>query len=153
MHLQINSSPGTTAENVRTVVDALAKAGVNVEAIGPDFNPPHVRVLVGHKPDYKKDDGTDEFNKARSALKGATLDPRSVRAIKPVTIPHRSGALKAAMDEIEAAGHTIESILVLPGGQGNSVRISFGVDGDVDDTWDAKSSALSDRVQKRLAQL
>ena len=46
MHQQIKASPDDTATNVQRVVNALAKAGINIEALAPDFEPPHVRVLA-----------------------------------------------------------------------------------------------------------
>ena len=46
MHAQIKASPDTIAENIRAIVDALADKNINIEAIAPDFNPPHVRVLL-----------------------------------------------------------------------------------------------------------
>ena len=72
MHQQIKASPDDTAENVRTIVDALAAAGINIEAIAPDFDPPHVRVLVKHKqPKWDPDDQDDPFNRALVALTAA----------------------------------------------------------------------------------
>ena len=52
MHLQFKASPDDTAENIRRVVKALALHGINIEAIAPDFDPPHVRVLVQHHEPY-----------------------------------------------------------------------------------------------------
>jgi hypothetical protein len=49
MHQQIRTSPGGTSDNVRNVLAILARAGVNVEAIGPDFEAPHIRTAVPHE--------------------------------------------------------------------------------------------------------
>ena len=48
MHAQIKASPDDTAENVQRILNALADGGINIQAIAPDFDPPHVRVLVSH---------------------------------------------------------------------------------------------------------
>ena len=47
MHQQIRTSPGSTADNIRRALEILE--GVNVEGIGPDFEPPHVRIAVRHE--------------------------------------------------------------------------------------------------------
>ena len=50
MHQQIKASPETTAENIRSSWTRSPRDGINIEAIAPDFDAPHVRVLVQHKP-------------------------------------------------------------------------------------------------------
>jgi len=144
MHQQIKASPDTVAENIRAVVDALAAAGINVEAIAPDFDPPHVRVLVHH----------NKFDAAFDALVAADLEPTRVRAIEPVRMPNKPAALKTAMDALEEQGHVLESILVLPGAQGNSALVSFGVVGDADDNgWPDESDALRQFIEDELQNL
>ena len=51
-------------------------------------------------------------------------------------------ALKIAMDMLEGDGRVIESVLVIPGAQGNKALVSFGVDGEVDDDWEAEAERL-----------
>ena len=144
MHQQIKASPDTIAENIRAVVDALAAKNVNIEAIAPDFDPPHVRVLVEHH----------SFDAAFAALEGADLLPTVVRAIEPVRMPNKPKALKAAMDWLEAQDHVIESILVLPGAQGNSALVSFGVVGDAGDlTWPDQANDLRQALEDELQNL
>ena len=143
MHQQIKASPDTIAENIRAVVDALADKNVNIEAIAPDFDPPHVRVLVQH----------NAFDTAFAALQDAGLEPTIVRAVEPVRMPNKPKALKAAMDWLEGQGHVIESILVLPGAQGNSALVSFGLAGDPDPTWADQSDALREAVEDELQNL
>ena len=143
MHQQIKASPDTIAENIRAVVDALAEKNVNIEAIAPDFDPPHVRVLVHH----------DAFDAALSALENAQLAPTVVRAVEPVRMPNKPKALKAAMDWLEGQGHVIESILVLPGAQGNSALVSFGLAGVADISWADESDALRQAVEDELQNL
>lgn len=142
MHQQIKASPDTVAENMRAVVDALASAGINVESISPDFDPPHVRVLVEH----------DVFDDAFNALEAANLEPTIVRAVDPVEIPNKPGALKTAMDTLEGAGHTIESILVLAG-RGKDTAVSFGVAGDVDNNWANEAESLMATIQQAVRNL
>ncbi len=144
MHQQIKASPDTIAENIRAVVDALAAEGVNVEAIAPDFDPPHVRVLVHH----------NKFDTAFAALEAANLEPTVVRAVEPVRMPNKPAALKTAMDTLEGQGHVIESILVLPGAQGNSALVSFGVLGNAEDAgWPDESDALRQFIEDELQNL
>jgi hypothetical protein len=142
MHQQIKASPDTVAENIRAVVDALAAAEINVESISPDFDPPHVRVLVEH----------DVFDDAFTALQNALLEPTIVRAVDPVRIPHKAGALKTAMDTLEGNGHAIESILVRAG-RGKDTEVSFGVAGDVDDNWENEAASLMSIIQEAVDNL
>lgn len=153
MHLQIKASPGTTAENVRTVVDALAAAGINIEAIAPDFDPPHVRVLVRHRVPFNTADDADPFSRALEALRHADLEPTVVRATGLVDLPNKPAALKTAMDALEGEGHVLQSILVLPTGQANRAFVSFGVEGDVDDGWDAEGERLRAVIEDRVGLL
>jgi hypothetical protein len=150
MHQQIKASPDDTAQNMRTVVDALAAAGINIEAIAPDFDPPHVRVLVKHKPDYREDDPTDPFNRALEALRGVGLEPTTVRSADPVRMKNEPGALKIAMDTIENAGHALDSILVLPAAQGNYAVVSFGVVGQIDEGWAEEAVVLSTLIEQAI---
>jgi hypothetical protein len=144
MHQQIKASPDTVAENVRAVVDALAEKEVNIEAIAPDFDPPHVRVLVHH----------NAFDAALAALQEADLEPTVVRAVEPVRMPNKPKALKTAMDTLESLDHVIESILVLPGAQGNSALVSFGVAGDAGDAgWADLADSLREQIEDELQNL
>jgi hypothetical protein len=151
MHQQIKASPEDTAENVRTIVDALAAAEINIESIAPDFDPPHVRVLVKHKPNFRPDDDTDPFNRALEALRGAGLEPEIRRSVEPVRMPNNPGALKTAMDTLESEEHVIESVLVLPGAQGNNAQVSFGVQGEVDDEWESEAERLQGLIEEAIS--
>ena len=68
MHLQVKASPDDTADNIRRVVKALALDGINIEAIAPDFDPPHVRVLVRHDEPYDPGNAEDPLNRALAAM-------------------------------------------------------------------------------------
>jgi hypothetical protein len=148
MHQQIKGSPGDTASNIRAVVNALGNAGVNIEAIAPDFDPPHVRVLVDHAEPYDPSDDSDPFNKALVAMQAEGFAPE----IKPsvlVNLPNKPRALQAALDRITREGYVVESILVLPGGPSQGVaRVSFGVARTTIDGWDQTADALSERIQE-----
>ena len=117
MHQQIKASPDNTADNARRIINALAAADINIEALAPDFDPPHVRVIVDH----------DDFDAAMKALSEEGLSPE-VKSAVVVTIPNQPRALKGAMEALARRGYTIESVLVLPNsGQQNTVRVSFGI--------------------------
>ena len=79
MHQQIKASPDDTAENFQRIVNALADRGVNILAIAPDFDPPHVRVLVSH----------DDMDGALSALSDAGLTPE-IKSALGLTNPGRA---------------------------------------------------------------
>ena len=153
MHQQIKASPDTIAENMRIIVDALAEAGINIEAIAPDFDPPHVRVLVKHKPNYKQDDKSDTFNLALAALRKAGLQPQRVRSVGPVAMKNEPRALKSAWDTLESAQRVVESVLVLPGALGNNAQVAFGVDGEVDDEWEAEAERLQGLIETAIKEL
>jgi hypothetical protein len=153
MHAQIKASPDTIAENIRAVVDALAARNVNIEAIAPDFDPPHVRVLLQHKNSLDTSSEPDPTIDAIDALTEAGLEPTLVRAVLPVRMPNQPRALKTAMDALEGQGHVIDSILVMPGSQGSKALVSFGVEGDLSDGWEAESRALRDIIEAALDNL
>ena len=153
MHAQIKASPDTIAENIRAVVDALAAGNVNIEAIAPDFDPPHVRVLLQHKDTPGTSDEPDPTVDAIAALTAAGLEPTVVRAILPVRMPNRPKALQTAMNAIEAEDHVIDSILVMPGSQGANALVSFGVAGDMSPGWEAEAARLRDVVEAALKKL
>ena len=153
MHAQIKASPDTIAENIRAVVDALAAGNINIEAIAPDFEPPHVRVLLQHKDTPGASDEPDPTIDAIAALTEAGLAPTLARAVMPVRMPNRPKALQTAMNAIEEQGHVIDSILVMPGAQGNNAQVSFGVTGDMFDGWEAESATLRDIVEAALKKL
>jgi hypothetical protein len=153
MHAQIKASPDTIAENIRAVVNALADRNVNIEAIAPDFNPPHVRVLLKHEHSPGSTDGPDPNIAAIDALTRAGLNPTVVRAVLPVRMPNRPKALQTAMDALESQSHVIDSILVMPGSQGGKALVSFGVAGDMSDDWEAQSEVLRDFIETALKNL
>ena len=75
MHLQVKASPDDTAENVQRIVKALALHGINIEAIAPDFDPPHVQVLVRHHEPYNPANAQDPLNRALAAMSAEGLGP------------------------------------------------------------------------------
>jgi len=137
MHLQISGSPGDTASNIRAIVIALTQAGVNIEGISPDSNPPHVRVAVQHGEPYDPNDPNDPFNVALNAMEAAGLAP----VIKPavtVALPNTQGALKKALIRLMKEGYATESILVL-----SDTRVQFGVAPATLTGWATESDRLS----------
>lgn len=149
MHLQIAGSPGDTASNIRAVVTALAGAGVNIEGIGPDFNPPHVRVAVEHHEPYNPDDGEDPFNRALSAMEAAGFAPEIKPAIT-VTLPNQPGALRAVLNRLTRERYAAESILVLAVGNELVTRVQLGVAPTVLTGWDDESVRLMTVIQNEL---
>jgi hypothetical protein len=153
MHQQIKASPEETAQNIRAVIEALAAKGINIESIAPDFDPPHVRVLVRHKPQYDPNDETDPFNRALSAIRDIpNFEPTVVRAVEPIRMKNEPGALKKALDSIEQGANpqVVDSILVLPAAQGNYAVVSVGVQGDVDAGWADQAVQLSVAAEQAL---
>ena len=98
-------------------------------------------------------EGDDPTLAALDALTAAQLEPSVRRAILPVRMPNRPRALKTAMDALEAKDQVIDSILVMPGLQGNKALVSFGVEGEMYDGWEQDSAALRDYVEQALAGL
>lgn len=153
MHLQIKGSPGDTASNIRHIVNALARHDINIEAIAPDFDSPHVRVLVEHNEEYDPKDETDVFNKALRAMEEDGLTPE-VKAGLIVPMPNKPGALKVALDRLTREGYGLESLLVLPGeSSGGGANVGFGVARDNLDGWAAESEDLADRIHTDLLEL
>src|SRR5262249_33187877 len=150
MHLQIKSSPGDTASNVRHVVNALARAGINISAIAPDFDPPHVRVLVEHADPYDPNNGDDLFNQALKAMEEDGLTPQ-VKAGLHVSIPDKAGALKVALDRLIKEGYEVESLLVIPECEPGTATVAFGVARDNPAGRDQESQALEGRIETRPA--
>src|SRR5690242_17400909 len=100
MHQQIKASPDSTADNMRKVIRTLSNAGINIESIAPDFEPPHVRVLVKHKEPFNPNDATDPFNRAIAALRGVGFDPTIVPSTELVSMPNVATALQTAIDTL-----------------------------------------------------
>jgi hypothetical protein len=150
VHLQIKASPEDTAGNIRRVVNALARRGINIEAIAPDFEPPHVRVLVDHADPYDPSNVDDPFNQALSAMEDEGLTPESKSALL-LSIPNKPRALKAALDRLTREGYVVESILVLPaGGAAGMARVSFGVARTTIADWGSEMDALRSRIEAEL---
>jgi hypothetical protein len=152
MHLQIKASPEDTAGNIRRVVNALARRGINIEAIAPDFDPPHVRVLVDHADPYDSSNADDPFNQALSALEDEGLTPESKSALL-LSMPNKPRALKAALDRLTREGYVVESILVLPAGDAGTARVSFGVARTTIADWGSEMDALRSRIEAELEAL
>ena len=140
MHLQIRTSPGSTDENMRRVIEVLADAGINIDGIGPDFESPHVRVHIDH------DEGDDgPFAAAFAALRDAGLGPEAREAVT-VSMSNTPGAVRAATRKLLRKGFALESILVLATHDGDSVRVSFGVGRKVEPDWESTARALAEEI-------
>jgi hypothetical protein len=141
MHAQIKASPDDTAENVQRILNALAGADINILAIAPDFDPPHVRVLVSH----------DDMNAAMSALSDAGLTPQEKSALL-LTIPNVPAALKKAMDGIAKRKLKVESVLVLPEpDQPGTAKVSFGVAKTAISGWDDEFETIQAEIEQEIA--
>lgn len=153
-HQQIRASPDNTASNVRRVVNALAKANVNIESIAPDFEPPHVRIVVQHDEEYDPENAEDPFNQALAALVAADLTPE-VRSAVSVTMENKPRALKAALDRLAREGYTVESVLVLPGEpEPGKAEVSFGISRAAIAGWtDQLADELQGRIETDIANL
>jgi len=150
MHLQIKASPSDTAGNIRRVVNALAKHGVNIEAIAPDFDPPHVRLLVEHAEPYDPSDAEDPFNQALSAMEEDGLTPE-IKSGLMISMPNKPRALKTVLDRLTREGFVVESILVLPGEPSPGVaQVSFGVARTTIAGWDQEADDLASRIEEEL---
>lgn len=141
MHAQIKASPDDTAENVQRILNALADRGVNIQAIAPDFDPPHVRVLVSHQ----------DMDEALSALSDAGLTPE-IKSALGLRIPNTPGSLKKALDDIAGRGLKVESVLVLPeSDQPNTAKVSVGVAKTVIHGWDDEFETIQAEIEQGLA--
>jgi hypothetical protein len=150
MHLQVKASPDDTAENVRRVVKALALHGVNIEAIAPDFDPPHVRVLVRHHEPYKPSNAADPLNRALAAMAEEGLAPE-LKAGLLITMPNKPRVLKTALDKCASENYDVESLLVLPGEpSAGAAWVSFGVARATIDGWEQEAEALRRRIEAEL---
>src|SRR5262245_61319720 len=153
MHQQIRGSPDDTGGNIRRVVEALADEGINIEAIAPDFEPPHVRVLVEHLDPYDPDNAEAPFNRALAALGNAGLTPE-VRSAVLVRMANRPRALRAALDRLAREGYAVESILVLPGDDDGRARVSIGIgQAAIAGFSDAAADDLQGRIEQDIDEL
>ena len=150
MHLQVKASPDDTAGNVRRVVNALARRGINIEAIAPDFDPPHVRVLVRHGEPYDPANADDPLNQALTAMEEEGLTPE-IKSALLVPMPNKPRVLKAALDRLTREGYEVESVLVLPGeSSAGLARVSFGVARTTIAGWDEEADELKGRIEAEL---
>ena len=150
MHLQVKASPDDTAENIQRVVRALALDGINIEAIAPDFDPPHVRVLVRHPEPYRPANAADPLNRALTAMTAEGLTPE-LKAGLLITMPNKPRVLKTALDKCRSENYVVESLLVLPGEpSAGAARVSFGVARTTIDGWEEEAEALKDRIEAEL---
>jgi hypothetical protein len=136
MHQQIRTSPGSTADNLRRALEILE--GVNVEGIGPDFEPPHVRIAVRH----------ENCQEALGALERAGLKPE-LRAAITFALPNAPGQLRIALDRLVDRGYVLESVLVLAGRDGDRTLVSVGVDRPMTDDWAASAESLGGLVDPK----
>jgi hypothetical protein len=139
MHLQLGGSPKDTAGNMRAILTALAD--INIAAIAPSFDPPHIRVLVED----------DVFDAAFQAMSDAGLEP-TVHSAVTVNLPDASGTLKKAMDGLARKGYLVDSVLVVPGDAGTGrVNVSFGISQLVISDWsDGRSEELGADIAANL---
>ena len=150
MHLQVKASPDDTADNIRRVVTALALHRINIEAIAPDFDPPHVRVLVRHGDPYDPTNADDPLNRALAAMEAEGLTPE-LKAGLLVSMPNKPRVLKTALDKCTSENYVVESILVLPGGpSAGAAWVSFGVARTTIDGWDQEAAALQRLIEEEL---
>jgi hypothetical protein len=150
MHLQVKASPDDTADNIRRVVKALALHGINIEAIAPDFDPPHVRVLVRHGEPYDPTNADDPLNRALTAMEAEGLTPELKSGLL-VSMPNKPRVLKTALDRCTSENYVVESILVLPGeSPSGAARVSFGVARAAIDGWEQEADALQRLIEAEL---
>ncbi len=141
MHAQIKASPDDTAENVQRILNALAAAEINIQAIAPDFDPPHVRVLVSHQ----------DMDAALAALADEGLAPE-VKSALGLRIPDSPGALKKAIDGIARRGLMVESVLVLPASDvPDTALVSIGVAKTVIHGWDDEFETIQAEIEQEIA--
>ena len=152
MHQQIKGSPDDVASNVHRIVNVLAKKAINIEGIAPDFDPPHVRVVVKHEEPYDPANLDDAFNQAVLAMQEDGLAPEIKSAIT-VPMPNKPKALKTAMDRLEREGYVVESIVVLSSEEGALARVSFGVARTTIADWDQVAGNLEGLIAIDLDQL
>jgi hypothetical protein len=141
MHAQIKASPDDTSENIQRILNALSAAEINIEAIAPDFDPPHVRVLVKH----------DDMDAALAALSNEGLTPE-IKSALGLTIPDAPSALKKALDSIARRGFKVESVLTLgKADQQNTVKVSVGVAKTVIHGWDDEFEGIQAEIEQEIA--
>ena len=152
MHQQIKASPDPTRENIRRIVRALGAAGINIEGIAPDFDPPHVRVAVKHNHPYDPADMTDTFNQALEALRLAGFDPE-VKSSVLLSIANTPSALQTVFDELESRNHELESLVVVASDGGTMTQVSIGLSRDSMDDWADEEETLRGEIQPLLNQM
>ena len=152
MHQQIKASPDETRENMRRIVRALGDAGINIEGIAPDFDPPHVRVAVKHNHPFDPNDPTDTFNRALQALRDAGFDPE-IKSSVLLSVPNTPSALQTVFDELESRNHELESLVVLAGDGGDMAQLSVGLSRASMDDWAADEETLRGEIQPLLDQM
>ena len=152
MHQQIKASPDDTRENIRRIVRALSTAGINIEGIAPDFDPPHVRVAVKHNHPYDPNDPTDTFNKALAALEAAGFEPE-IKASVLLSVANTPSALQTVFDELEGRNHRLESLMVVADEGGTMTQVSIGLSRDSMDDWAEEEETLRGEIQPLLNQM
>lgn len=150
MHQQIKGSPDDVGTNIRSVLNALGKHNIDIRGIAPDFDAPHVRVVVEHKDPYDPADPTDVFNQAIAAMEEEGMAPEVKPAVL-LKIPDKAGALRAALSRLAREGYAVESILVLPGlTDDGRARVSIGVASTMISGWDQASDELAARIEEEV---
>jgi hypothetical protein len=137
MHQQIRGSPGDTTSNVHAIVTALAGQGINVLGIAPDFDPPHVRVVVADT----------DVDAAMSAMADAGLAPQ-IRSAVQVGMANQPKHLKDAMDRLARKGYVVESVIVLSGTDDRGLaQVSFGIrEAGIPGWTDTRSEELGEEI-------
>jgi len=150
MHQQIKGSPDDVASNIRGVLNALGKHGIDIRGIAPDFDAPHVRVVVEHKDPYDPGDPSDLFNQAIAAMEEEGMAPE-VKPALLLKIPDKAGSLRAALSRLAREGYVVESILVLPGlTPDGKAQVSVGVAATMISGWDQTSEELAGRIEEEV---
>lgn len=136
MHAQVKSSPHDARGNLALVVETLAGANIDIEAIAPDFEWPHIRTVVAHG---------DEAA-AMEALRNNGLEPILLRAV-PFEVDNTPGKLQGILDGLKTRGYEVESVLLgATHGQNDRVRLSIGVKEPPDANWEAEAEALANDI-------
>ena len=101
MHQQVKTSPHDARGNLTAVVEALAGQSINIEAIAPDFEWPHIRTVVEH----------GQEGAAMEALQQAGLEPILLKAVA-FDLENTHGQLDGVLKQLRNRGYEIESLLV-----------------------------------------
>jgi hypothetical protein len=140
MHQQVKTSPHDARGNLTAVVEALAAHDINIEAIAPDFESPHIRTVVDH----------GQEGAAMEALLDAGLEPILLKAVA-FDLNNTHGQLDGVLKQLRNRGYEIDSLLIGgTHGQGNRVRVSIGIKEPPDAGWEAEAEQLAEEILASL---